>query len=256
MFLAYVDESGDSGSLATRGSQTYSLGCLLVDDQHWMNVFDSLIAFRRRLRVRYNIPMGAELKANFLIRGSGPLTPLGLSQNDRYVIYRAHLRVLSTLPVQVFSIVMDKRSITLVDRELRLLAWETLLQRLERSTRTGASLGLSRTMLLHDQGDDDLVRAIARRSRRWLTAGSAFGSGARRSPFDRLLDDPSPRVSHQSYFIQCSDLAAYAAFRTVIPPGSHAQPICPATMWQELGAATLTSVNRVAGGTPGVVVRK
>lgn len=89
MHFAYIDESGNEGPT---GSLTYTLACVLLDAASWAGVFDDLIGFRRFLRYKFKIPVRAELKANYLLRNSGPLTPLQLSEPAQYGIYRQAMR--------------------------------------------------------------------------------------------------------------------------------------------------------------------
>lgn len=252
MLLAYVDESGNTGLVQSGGSLTYALGCVLVDADMWPDAFDQLLDFRRRLRATYGLPMRAEVKANYLLRNIGPFRRLGLSPSERFLIYRAHLRVLETLPARAFSIVVDKRDKTVGPGVIFDLAWEGLMQRLERtSSNERATFSVS-----HDEGENDAVRRWVRRSRRHLTSGSAFGSGTLSNPARRLVDDPIPRKSEQSYLVQLADLVAYAAFRSVVPPGKAIAEVCPPHMWLEIGAATHTAVARLKPrAAAGIVLR-
>lgn len=63
------------------------------------------------------------------------------------------------------------------------------------------------------------------------------------------MEDSSDRRSHESYFIQLADLNAYAAFRRVFPGESFGEDI-----YEELGEARVTEVNRLSGGPTGIVV--
>jgi hypothetical protein len=90
------------------------------------------------------------------------------------------------------------------------------------------------------------VRKAARKSRRAGTAGSEFGTGILHVPFKGLLDDPVPRDSRQSYFLQLADLAAYAAFRRLYPPPERPRQIVPQEMWDELRDARFQDVTRGA----------
>ncbi|MBO9556196.1 hypothetical protein [Cellulomonas sp.] len=96
--LAYVDETGDTGSVIAKAGATscYGLGCVLVNVDAWPTAFDGLVGLRQRLRDTYGLPVRAEVKANHLIRAGGALRPLGLAPVERHLIYRAHLRFLST----------------------------------------------------------------------------------------------------------------------------------------------------------------
>lgn len=248
MFFAYVDESGDAGAM---GSRTYSLGVVLVESSAWPSVFDDAIDYRRFLRRQFGLPVRAEVKANHLLRNAGAFRPLGLSEHARYAIYRGHLRLQAKLGLQAFAVVIDKPDLQArrpgVDP--RDVAWEYLLQRLERFT----TKGNTEALLVHDEGDALRVRGLARKARRAGTAGSAFGMGYLKRPAARVIDDPVPRNSTQSYFLQMADLNAYAAFRYVVPPPPRRVQIVPSTMWDELGSARLLAVSGLKGGPPGIV---
>lgn len=253
VLIAYVDESGDTGTPSGGGaSHTYTLGCVLVDADLWPGAFDELLSFRRRVRVTFGVPMRAEIKANYLLRNSGDLRPLALAPAARKIIYRSHLRVLRDLPVRAFAIVVDKRSTAKQPSGYFDLAWEGLLQRLERtSTAEKATF-----MVVHDEGEDEGIRKWVRRARRHLTAGSAYGFGSFRHPARLLVDDPVARRSHHSYFVQVADLVAYAAFRAVVPPGPGLARVCPQVMWDEIGPATHTAVTSLKPrARPGIVLR-
>jgi hypothetical protein len=254
VLLAYADESGDSGPIDKGGSYTYTVGCVVVRAVDWPTVFNELIEFRRRLKATHGIPVRTEIKTAYLIRGGGTLTSLKLAPAQRAVIYRAHLRMMATLPVRVFGVVVDKRSDVLPEPPDR-LAWATVMERLERTSFHDADR--PPFALIHDNGDNLLIRKVARKARRRITAGRAYGTRGQITLAAQLfIDDPIPRDSAQSYLIQLADIAAYAAFRTVIPPSARPGAIVPAESWYELGASIHTPVNRISGGTPGVVIRR
>ncbi|MGE0796086.1 MAG: DUF3800 domain-containing protein, partial [Acidimicrobiia bacterium] len=116
------------------------------------------------------------------------------------------------------------------------------------------------TLLIHDEGEDLAIRRSARKARRYLTAPSRLGSGQLRLPARWLIDDPVSRHSDQSYFIQLADLTAYAAAQSYRVGGARASRIVPTSMWDQIGPATHTPVNKYSrntnGGAPGIVVRK
>jgi len=252
MRLAYIDESGDSGY---GGSRTYTLGCVLIEDTAWPDAFDSLIGFRRFLKSQFGIRVRDEIKANYLIRNSGPLRQLNLGDGIRRDIYRQHMRLAPKIGLDVFSVVINKGLISQRKMNPRDIAWEFLLQRIERlSTKTGVPV-----LITHDEGEDLKIRALARKARRANTAGSAFGTGRFKLPARLLIDDPVSRQSHQSYFIQLADLAAFAAYRKIHPPQKKSNTICDAKTWDQLATSRYAQANEVAtrrDGTkhPGIVV--
>jgi Protein of unknown function (DUF3800) len=251
VFLAYVDESGDDGFGV--GSKTYALGCVMVDSSAWGRSFDQLISHRRWLRAQFGIPIRAELKANFLLRNGGPLRQHPLSERARFAVYRSFMRLQPKIGLAVFAVVVDKSQVAKrfsAGRAASDVAWEYLLQRLERRT----TKAKTEVLVIHDEGDELAVRTRARKARRAGTAGSAFGTGSLERPFVRLIDDPVPRNSTQSYFLQLADLNAYAAFRRLSPPPQRKIQIVPQTMWDELGHARFRPVRSLyRGGPPGIV---
>ena len=250
MYFAYIDESGNSGPLAGGGTRTYSLGCVLVKADLWPTIFDDLIEFRRFLKTRFGVPVRAEIKANYLLQNHGPFRQHPLSERARFAIYRGLMRLQPKLQLKTFAVVIDKAGAAAKSTSNpRDIAWEWLLQRLERFT----SKGTTHALIIHDEGEGDLVRRLARKARRAGMAGSAFGTGSLVRPATRVLDDPVSRQSHESYFLQLADLSAYAAFRKIYPPPILPVNIVPQNMWDELGAAAYGEVNKYSGGPPGIV---
>lgn len=240
MYLAYIDESGDRGLI--NGSRTYTLGCVFVGSANWKKAFDGLIDFRRFLKVTVGLPIRAEVKANHLLRNSGDLKPLALSEHARHFIYKGLLQLQPKLGLSSFSVIINKAKL-LGNADPMEIAWTFLLQRLERV----ASNDRTEVLIIHDEGEPELIRKLSRKSRRFGTAGSMFG-GHLNVPFHGLLDDPVSRNSRHSLFLQLADLNAYAAFRRAYPPPKRTVSIVPQLLWDELGAARHADANRRAGG--------
>jgi len=224
-----------------------------VEARKWPDVFDDLIQYRRFLKDRFGIPVRAEIKANYLLHNGGPFRQFKLSERARFAVYRGMMRLQSKLGIWSFAVVVRKDVMGTrgLPGDPREIAWEFLLQRLERfTTKTG-----TQAMLIHDEGEGGIIRSLARKARRAGIAGSAFGSGVLKRPARLILDDPSSRKSHESYFVQLADLDAYAAFRHYYPPPPRNNiAVVSSSMWNELGTARYAPVNEFAGGTPGIVV--
>jgi hypothetical protein len=253
VYLAYIDESGDSGPTASGGSRTYSLGCVLVDAARWPEVFDDLIAFRRFIRDAFRIPVRAEIKASELIAGKGVFRLLGTSDVERRAIFRLHMTIQPKLGLRAFAVVTPKDELfrNRPDADPRDTAWEALLNRLERIM----FYDKHPILINHDEGEDAIIRKLARKARRAGTAGSRFGTGMLKVPARLLIDDPIPRRSDHSYFIQLADLNAYAAYRRVFPPPKNRYTIVPQSTWDRLGSARHWQANQYSGGPEGIVVR-
>jgi hypothetical protein len=250
MHIAYVDESGDRGA---NGSRTYVLACVLVRSSQWAKCFDGIIAFRRFLKTKTQLPMRAEVKANYLVKNSGDIRPLNLSEKARRFIYRGLIDLQRKQELQTFAIVINKQLLhqRRPNADPMVYAWEYLIQRLENLTRRPQD----QVMIFHDEGEPETIRKIARRFRRYGTAGSLFGGGGYQIPaFIGLMDDPVSRNSRHSYFLQLADLNAYAAFRRTYPPPQRTVQIVPQNTWDLLGSARRAAANQRAGGPSAGIV--
>lgn len=254
MLYAYVDETGDRGPLSKKGaSQCFGLGCVLLPTTEWANAIDHVLTIRRGLRDRHGIRVRSEIKANYLVNGGGSLAGLGLAPYVRKGIYRAHLRAIDEIGGKAFSVIVDKAKHPGVDWFG--LAWETLLQRLEKAA-TRWTPSAETLMVIHDNGDNPAISKAVRKARVHLTAGSAFGSGSFRLTAP-IIEDAIPRDSASSFMLQLADLVAYAGWRTYMPPGPVVQRVVPRKTWATIGAGIQTQVNSLSlnGSVPGVVLR-
>lgn len=243
MHLAYVDESGDS--------HNYVLVAVLVPDDQWKAVHDQLIAFRSRLSKERGFLMRHELHATELMAGGGKWKALGTKMGTRHGIFKAALRELSQLApaVRVIAVVVDSQSDKL-NASPREEAWNKLLERMERFS----FFEKSNCILVHDEGSNKSIRTMTRRKRRFGYAPAAFGGPGRKVPFERFLDDAIPRNSRESYFLQWTDLVAYAAFRRIVP-----WPTAPKDLWDSLGNCPVADANyiersRGSSEPPGLII--
>lgn len=246
MYFAYFDESGDSG-FDDSPTGTFTLSAVLIHDKNWLSALDQSIAFRRYLNKEFHLSPRAEIKASWIIHNKGPFRKTGLSYGARMKAYKAAMRFQRKAGVfSTFAIVLVKNRIIKRDRDIREIAWQYAIQRLERF---GASKK-DNIMILPDEGHGDLIRKKLRAMRRFSYAPSAFedGTSLHRNA-ENIIEDPFEKKSGESYFVQLADLNAYAAFRRVFPGDNFGVDI-----WDELGSAIVSDVNRLSGGPPGIVV--
>lgn len=230
--FAYIDESGNIGAPAKGGTRTYTLGCVMVPMDHWTDRLDVMVEARRDIRQTYKVLLRDELKANYLLRGRGPLEPLRLGDGQRRDIYRRLLVATNVASSGVFAVVIDKEHPRFTGDPAE-RAWEYLLQRLRiRSTTMGHPI-----VVVHDDGDAGRVRKQTRKFRR-----HSFAPGGVSVQAPLLIEDPVVRDSALSYFIQSADLVAYAAFRRFQLPSARAGSVCNELMWDVMNARWMTQV--------------
>lgn len=245
MYLAYLDESGDSG-LTNSPTKYFVLSCVLVNEANWLNTLDLLVELRRTLRARYDIPTRPELKAKHLKTGRGPLEHTQLSLASRMKLYRELMQHEGgRLTVRTFSIAIEKQPARNYGWEPRLASWTFAIQRINRfcGDREWA-------MIFPDEGHGYFIRLRLRHMRRYHIVPAHWGSGNISFPTQRIIEDPNERKSQDSYFIQLADWNAYATHRS-----RYVDPIerVPDDLWDELAGTHLLEVNALRGGPPGIV---
>lgn len=230
--FAYIDESGDVGM--DKGSPTFTLACALVPIDEWDDRLQYLVGMRRAIRDTYRVPMRQEAKANHIVGVKKIYRELGLGDGQMRDIYQRHLRAVTRLSSGTFAIVIQKEKLLNRDTDVLDMAWRYLLERLrKRSEATRAPI-----VIVHDQGQDDDIRKLVRKFRRvtWTASGKRVSAPL-------LVEDPTPRDSQQSYFIQLADIVAYAAAAKVYPRSGRTTKICDASAWDSLGEVRMQAVS-------------
>ncbi|WP_174188450.1 DUF3800 domain-containing protein [Nocardia barduliensis] len=230
--FAYIDETGDTGAVDGGGSQTYTLGCVLIPMHTWTDALDYLINLRRNLRDTYGLPMRQEVKANHLVGIKKTYSDLGLGDGQVRDIYQRHIDAAVGISSGACAITIHKSEIHKPDIDVFDTAWEYLFTRLRKRTDAGQPI-----VIVHDKGEEDRVRKHLRRFRRHNWQGGGYGAAR------LLVEDSVGRDSQHSYFIQLADLVAYAASRNVVPAKGKTTKICDDTMWRRLSAIQIQEVS-------------
>lgn len=249
MYLAYFDESGDTG--VTKSPTTwFVIGAVLVHETVWAVTLDALVTLRRRLRDTLGISPREELKAGHFQSGRGPFSHLNMPHRQRMSLYRSLLQFQSKLPVECFAVAVHKPSLVNLRMDVRTTAWTIGLQVLQRHL----VLQDERAVLFPDEGNGRFLNRLVRRLRpqrsllQYGITASQFGS------LRRILEDPSDRRSHDSHFVPLADLNAYAAHRS---PAIDARDGVPANLWDQLRGrlrdVRVSDLGPWASGIPGIV---
>lgn len=248
MYLAYLDESGDSG-LKNSPTEYFILSCILVNEEDWLRTLDLLVKLRRSLKNKYNISTRRELKAKYLKNGRGCLQNLHISFSDRMNIYRELMKYQEDhLPIKIFSVALKKAYIAKKGWEPRFAAWTITLERINKFCKVKGQ----QAIIIPDEGHGYFIRLRIRHMRRFHSVPSRYNFQKLKFNIERIIEDPNPRKSHDSYFIQLADWNAFATHRSKhIDPKSK----IPGSLWDELDSVLIREVNKLKGGPPGIVKR-
>ena len=240
MFLFYADESGDPG-LGPGASDTYVVSGIAIRARDWKDSFSAIVAARRQWGRTYGIPQRLELHAYYLAHNRGRFSRAAssMARSQCLSLYADALRCLAGLRVRLISVCIHKDALlrhggaTWVDKDgathrtdVFTMAWQFALQRFHNSVMAWSERCPEQRhgMVVTDMTRDVHLRALMRRLRAHNPVPSHYSpDGWRNLPLDTLIDDPMPRDSRISYFVQMADLAAFALAKQVRPGGSLAR---------------------------------
>lgn len=225
MYLIYTDESGDAGIKKRGGTPFFVISGIIIHESYWNEVFQGIVNLRRLWHVWHKTPQRIPLHATDIVNGHGDYhhSQYGLTTTDRLDIYKDALEYLAGLTgkIHILNVFIRKNNIIKTDLDVFEWAWKFFIQRINNTLDAGGYLGTEKNyaMLITDRTHDDHLRKLLRQMRAFNYIKSKRPSGPQyyNSLVTRVLDDPVPRDSKHSYFVQMADLVAFALARRDFP---------------------------------------
>jgi hypothetical protein len=218
MYLMYVDESGDTG-LVRSPTSYFALSGLVIHESKWRDFVMQIANMRQTLRAVYNLPIRTEIHAAEYIR-KGPVP--GMAPHVRLAILRNFIDELSKMNfISITNVLVDKSS-KIPPYDVFTNAWQALFQRFENTLKNGNFPGAYRNdfgLVFTDNTDGKKLTRLVRRMSvfNYIPHMAWAGPGARNIPILRVLEDPHPKDSRNSYFIQAADTCAYFLLQRFSP---------------------------------------
>lgn len=236
----YVDESHDDTA--------FCLSAIVIRHHDWRQCFAEVKAHRETLRDDFKISVRKEIHAHKFVGGRGDFPGIGKWQRSR--IFMGMLQLIARLPhVGIFNVCLNTRS----HADPQMVAWERLTNRIERSmlsyeqkevplrnkllAKVKAKLSAAdyeqlelrllayspRAFIIADEGKERQITSALRRMQVYNPIPSQRGrweDGSRTKNINtqRIIEDPSFKQSHASYFIQLADCVAYSLLKREVPP--------------------------------------
>lgn len=211
MYLAYLDESGNSGrKLDDPDQPLHFMAAVLVPEFHVNALAKKLDA----LVASSGVDVTTELYGAALFRGSDGWEEL--SPESRVDLYRSAVGLLGEFECVVAHSSIDKQRLARrygevdADRSPHVLSFQFLVEKLEHYLRATGDPMLSRALLVADETDEhrafqfELIQNMQR-------DGGGIGH---RVILDRIIDTVHFAVSAENRGVQLSDLVAYALNRS------------------------------------------
>lgn len=214
MFVVYYDEAGDDGWPGS--SPVFVLTSTYMHDSKWKDNFNRVQAFRRKLRIQYGLKTTTEFHTKHFMLNKKEYLQLNLSDSERIEIMDLFCDLIGGLDLKIINVVINKKRIS--DRKYDILdrALTYSIQRIENDLETSLDSD-ERFMIITDPGREGKMRITSRRIQKINYIPSKLHKGTTyEKTIARLIEDPLPKESKESHFIQISDLVSFIVYQHMI----------------------------------------
>lgn len=214
MHLAYYDEAGDDG-FPKFSSPLFVLTVIYLHYLDWKPSFEQMHEFRRQIRTTYGVPVKLEFHTKYFLLGKDPYRALKLSDQQRVDIIGLFCDLIGALDVQIINVAIVKPKILKKDYEVLDTALSYSVQRIENDLKPAVN-AQNKFLVITDEGRVGKMRKTTRRMQRINYIPSKFGPSPYRNEIRSLIEDPLPKNSAESYFIQLADVVAQVVYMHAI----------------------------------------
>lgn len=207
MYLAYFDESGDDG-FPKYSSKLFVLTSFYLHHQKWKENFELVKKLRAQLKKDFNFPVKTEFKARNFILNKNPYKRFNISDEKRKEMLKVISNFIPNLEIKFINVVIIKTKIERPDYNVFKNAVKYNIQRIENDL---TSDPLNKFMIITDEGRVGKMRKTTRAIQKINVIPSKF-TGTYRREIKLLVEDPLPKKSHHSYFVQLADFVAFVIY--------------------------------------------
>lgn len=217
MYIAYFDETGDDG-YPEFSSKVFVLTSCYIDHKRWQKNYQKLSKLKKELRDKYGLPIKIEIHTKKLLLNKNPYRHLELSNRKRLQICEDIAEFINELDIKSINVVIDKTKITkkreksyknILDVSLRFN-----IQRIENDLRKRDLE--NKFLIITDEGRMKKMRQTARKIQRINYVPSLFSKEGYRNEIRGLIEDPLPKNSNESYYIQVADFISFFLYLYVL----------------------------------------
>lgn len=210
MQIAYYDESGDDG-YPKFSSPFFVLTAVYLSYLNWRPAFDTIMDFRRNLKTSFGLPIRLELHKKHFLLNKRPYDKLNLSEADRITVVDLFCDLIASLSIKTINIAIVKPRIRNSGYEVLDTALRYSIQRIENDLNPSRNPD-QKFMIITDAGRVGKMRHTARKIQRINFIPSKFKPTSYRKEISSLIEDPLPKDSKESYFIQLADLISFVIY--------------------------------------------
>jgi len=214
MYIAYYDESGDDG-YPRYSSPLFVLSACYLHYMHWQDSYEAIKQLRANLKSTYGLPVRTELHWRHFLLNKRPYREFHIADTDRVEIVAIFCELLAQLNVKLINVAIVKPRVANQVYQVLDKAFTYSIQRIENDLHPSQNPS-NKFMIITDPGRVGKMRKTSRRIQRINFIPSRFSTRPYRREIKSLIEDPLPKESHESYFIQACDLIGYIVYLYVL----------------------------------------
>ncbi len=205
LFLSYFDESGDDG-YPVFSSSLFVLSSIYFHYSNWKKNYVAMHGFRKELKSSFNFPVKVEFHTKEFITDKNPYHGKYSPEQRRNILFH-YTRFVSSLNFKIIAVVIDKTRINRPKYNVLKNALTYNIQRIENDLSLPEHNG--QFLIITDEGRVKKMRVTTRAIQRINYIPSRIYPSSYRKEIVRLIEDPLPKPSSESYFIQIVDLISF-----------------------------------------------
>ena len=209
MYVSYYDEAGDDG-YPRYSSPLFVLSALYTYYLNWKDNFKIIQDFRSQLRRDYNFPVRVEMHTKQFLLNKKPYSSFRISDPDRLQIVDLFCELIGQLSVRIVNIVIVKPRLIYPQFKVLDTSLTYSVQRIENDLSTMDPA--NKFLVITDTGRVGMMRKTTRRVQKINFIPSKITAGSYRSDIRSLIEDPLPKDSKESYFIQLADVVSHIVY--------------------------------------------
>ena len=210
MRIVYYDESGDDG-YPKYSSPLFCLTAVYMHYLKWKENYEIVSEFRRKLKSEFNFPIKLEMHTKQFLLDKNPFRDFKFSRQDRKKILTLYCQMISKLELKVINVVSIKDLLKKEDFDILDKTLTYSIQRIDNDLKSSSNPN-DRFVIITDNGRLGKMRKTTRKIQKVNFIPSQYSTSKYRNEIKCLIEDPLPKDSKESYFIQISDLIAYLVY--------------------------------------------
>jgi len=209
MYLCYFDETGDDG-FPNQSSNFFVLTSLYMHHLNWKANYNHVLDFRRQLKSDYNLPIKFEFHTKPFLTDKNPYRDLKLTKQGKKEILFLFFELLASLDLKIINVVINKDNIDALEYNVLDRALTYNIQRIENDLKSTDPA--HRFLLITDEGRLSKMVKTTRKIQKINFIPSKYNNGSYRNEIEKMIEDPLPKKSSESFFIQLADMVSYVVF--------------------------------------------